>query len=104
MQNKKLGRQNTPLTNVSMQHLENIEGAYELTQLPIDLIQLLVELDLSSSKGASRNLIKNGGVYLNNERILDDKFKVTTDILIEGTWLLIGVGKKRKKLVKLRLS
>ncbi|NGX39349.1 MAG: Tyrosine--tRNA ligase [Chlamydiae bacterium] len=63
---------------------------------------LATQADLLSSKGEANRLLKNGGAYLNNEKITDPSFEVKEKDLIEGEFLLIGAGKKKKALIRLR--
>jgi tyrosyl-tRNA synthetase len=64
------------------------------------LIDLLVNVGLQPSKGEARRLIKNGGVYLNNEKIADENYSLSAGSLIEGRLLLLAAGKKNKLIVR----
>lgn len=55
---------------------------------------------LLSSKGEAVRLLKNGGAYLNNEKVEDPLFLIESRHIIGGKYLLIGSGKKKKILVK----
>jgi len=66
----------------------------------IPLIDLLVESKLFQSKGAARKEIPAGGVYLNNERVTDVAFAVTTQHLIDGCAIVLRKGKKNYQLVR----
>jgi tyrosyl-tRNA synthetase len=68
--------------------------------LEAKLVDLLVQTGLQTSKGEARRLIRNGGVYLNNEKILDENYTVEKKNLIDGRMLLLAVGKKNKALIK----
>lgn len=65
------------------------------------LIDLIVKVGMQSSKSETRRLIRNGGVYVNNEQILDDNLAITSDKLIEGRLLLLAIGKKNKQLIRI---
>lgn len=56
-------------------------------------------LGLTPSKSEASRLIKNGGAYLNNEKIGDPSFVIEESHLIEGTYLVLSTGKKNKMLV-----
>jgi len=56
---------------------------------------------LTSSKSESVRLIKNGGAYLNNEKIEDLVFLITPKHIIGEKYLLLGSGKKKKILIKI---
>ncbi|HEY7823230.1 MAG TPA: tyrosine--tRNA ligase [Acidimicrobiia bacterium] len=62
-------------------------------QLPA-IDELFVRAGLVESKGAARRAIKEGGAYLNNERVTDSTARVTTDALIHGRWLVLRRGKR----------
>ncbi len=53
------------------------------------------------SKGEGVRLLKNGGAYLNNQKITDEKFLISAEDLIGGKYLVLGSGKKKKLLIKL---
>lgn len=65
------------------------------------LIDVLTNIGLQTSKGEARRLIKNGGVYINNEKIEDENFTITESYLIGGKMILFAAGKKNKLLVRL---
>ncbi|MDN5894681.1 MAG: tyrosine--tRNA ligase [Nocardioides sp.] len=58
-----------------------------------DLVALLVDTGLAKSNGDARRTIKEGGAYLNNERIEDPEY-VPTDRDFIGGWLVLRKGKK----------
>lgn len=60
------------------------------------LIDLIMYVKLLPSKGEARRLIQNGGLYLNNERIDDEKLTLKKHHLIEDECLLLALGKKKK--------
>lgn len=62
---------------------------------------LAVKSGLLPSKGEANRLLKNGGGYLNNDKIEDPTFQIEQKNLIDGEFLLIGAGKKKKILVKI---
>ncbi|MBB64199.1 MAG: tyrosine--tRNA ligase [Waddliaceae bacterium] len=66
----------------------------------LSYIDLLVKIDLQKSKGEARRLIRNGGAYLNNKKIVDEDFQLSNDEFIEDRLILVGAGKKKKVLVK----
>ncbi|NGX59160.1 MAG: Tyrosine--tRNA ligase [Chlamydiae bacterium] len=57
---------------------------------------------LLSSKGEANRLLKNGGAYLNNEKITDPSHQIAKMDLIEGKFLLVGAGKKKKVLITIK--
>lgn len=72
--------------------------------LDAKLVDLLAELGLQPSKGEARKLIRNGGVYLNNEKITDENYQILEKVLVEGRLLLLALGKKNKVLIRIKPS
>jgi tyrosyl-tRNA synthetase len=61
----------------------------------LSLLQALCDLELSKSKGQARNLVKQGGVYVNNVRVTDDTFLLKKDSLASETIIILRSGKKK---------
>lgn len=61
---------------------------------PDTAVDLLVASGLAKSKGEARRTIKEGGAYVNNERITDEEWKPADSDLIHGKWLVMRRGKK----------
>lgn len=95
-------------TSLDAQLLESLSSGMPSCSLPIadvihaKLVDLMVKAGLQSSKGEARRLIRNGGVYVNNEQILDENYAIEQHHLIEGRLLLLAVGKKNKALVRIQ--
>jgi tyrosyl-tRNA synthetase len=70
----------------------------------VKLIDLLVTIGLQSSKGEARRLIRNGGVYINNEKIEDENCVIDDKFLIDNRLMLVAAGKKNKMLVRIQES
>lgn len=81
--------------------MQNYELASEQV-LNKKLIDLMVELGLQPSKGEARRLIRNGGVYINNEKISDENCSINQDNLIANRLILLATGKKNKILIRIR--
>lgn len=65
------------------------------------IIDIIVKVGLQPSKGEARRLISNGGVYLNNEKIIDVNGSIVQKDLIDGRLLLLSAGKKNKVLIRI---
>lgn len=61
---------------------------------PDTAVDLLVASGLAKSKGEARRTIKEGGAYVNNERITDEEWKPADSDLLHGSWLVLRRGKK----------
>lgn len=67
--------------------------------LGASLIEVFVKTKLLLSKGEASRLIKNGGAYMNNSKIIDGKLPLLATDLIDQKFLMLGSGKKKKLLV-----
>lgn len=56
---------------------------------------------LLASKAEGNRIIKNGGAYLNNEKVEDPSFIIQKKHIIGEKYLLFGAGKKKKILIKI---
>ncbi|MCQ9353156.1 tyrosine--tRNA ligase [Corynebacterium sp. 153RC1] len=68
---------------------------------PKTIIDLLVATGLADSKGAARRTVKEGGAYVNNQRIDDETWEPNQDDLLHGAWLVLRKGKKNFAGVKM---
>jgi len=64
-------------------------------------IDIATQSGLSTSKGEIVRLIKNGGAYLNNEKVEDQALLIESKHIIGGKYILLGAGKKKKILIKI---
>ena len=66
----------------------------------VNIVELLAtHTKVFDSKGAVRRLIKDNGLYLNQEKITDQNYTVTTQDLLNGKYLLIRRGKKNYSII-----
>lgn len=56
---------------------------------------------LVQSKGDAGRLVKNGGAYLNNEKVSDHTLTIASAHLIGDRYLLLASGKKKKHLIEI---
>ena len=59
-----------------------------------NLVDLLVDNNICSSKREAREFINNGAIVINDEKILEDKM-ITKDLAIDGSILVLRKGKKK---------
>lgn len=64
-------------------------------------VDIAVRVQLVPSKSEGSKLIKNGGAYLNNERVTDPAFTISSKDLIDHSYLLLSAGKKKRLLIKI---
>jgi tyrosyl-tRNA synthetase len=74
------------------------KGKFEGEGLPIT--DLLVETNVTKSKGEARRSIRGGGMNLNNARLTDEEHMVRLSDCIEGKFLVLRKGKRHYHLVK----
>ncbi|MEM7349723.1 MAG: tyrosine--tRNA ligase [Acidobacteriota bacterium] len=97
------------ITDLGTKDILEIFGDVPSTQLSpaaldgggIALTELMVTSGLSASKGAAKRLIRDGGVYLNNRRIGDERLAVARDHFLDGSVLVLRKGQKHYHLVNL---
>lgn len=70
---------------------------------PRTIVDLLVASGLVDSKGAARRTIKEGGAYVNNQRIESAEWEPMAEDLLHGSWLVLRRGKKNFAGAKLSL-
>lgn len=58
------------------------------------IVDLLVGSGLVDSNGAARRAIKEGGAYVNNQRIESPEWEPESADLLHGSWLVLRRGKK----------
>ena len=61
----------------------------------LNIVDLLVEASVCSSKREAREFISNGSITLNGDRITDLEFVVTKDTCIDSKYLVVRRGKKK---------
>ncbi len=62
--------------------------------------ELMVILGLASSKGEAARLIKQGGFYINDARVTDERGRVTIDAAVDGK-IKARKGQRERRIVKL---
>ena len=67
----------------------------------LSLVDALIMTKAASSKSAARRLIEQGGVTINNQRVLFTDQRVTSAHVRQGRYLVLGVGKRHRYLVLL---
>ncbi len=84
--------ENVPSTELALNRVQG-EG--------LSLIELFADCGVTKSRGEARRLLMGGGLYLNNDRVSDPKFMVTTAHILAGRFLVMRKGAKTYHLVKL---
>lgn len=64
----------------------------------VAVVDLMTRGNLAQSKSGARRLIRQGGLYVNGERITDEDHHITRDDFVDGSYALLRAGKKRQHL------
>ena len=64
------------------------------------VVDMLIETGLTKGRNEGRRLIRNGGVYLDDERVIDTDEVVTAEDLGSEAMLVLRVGKKKRHVVR----
>ena len=64
------------------------------------VVEALVACGLAKSNGEARRTIKEGGAYVDNVRVGDDKMKLSTEHLTSPTVMVLRRGKKKYALLR----
>jgi len=103
---KLFANQTKPAEEMTIEDLEGMEGIVKSTierekvNAGIDIVSLLAETKITSSKGEARKLIQGGGIQLNRRKIDDVQFVVDSVRLLHDKYLLLQKGKKNYFLVE----
>jgi tyrosyl-tRNA synthetase len=60
-----------------------------------------VEAALASSSSEATRLIKSGGIYINDERVTDEKKRLSRADAIGGQIIVLGKGQRQKHVLKI---
>jgi tyrosyl-tRNA synthetase len=73
--------------------------AEELAALPANA--LVTHAGLAASKGEATRLIKQGGIYLNDRRVTDERSAVTPSDAIGGRVIVLRKGQRDRRVIKI---
>lgn len=65
-----------------------------------DLVTLLADTKIFSSKGEAKKMLSGGGVSINKEKVADPETKIELNQVLSGHYLLVQKGKKNYYLLK----
>ena len=60
----------------------------------LDLISILADTKIFSSKGEAKKMLAGGGVFINKEKVSNADVKITENQMLNGKYLLVQKGKK----------
>ena len=67
----------------------------------IGVVELIARVQLAPSRSEARRLVQNGGVYVNNRRVVDPQAKLTRADAIGGRLFVVRKGARQTYLVRL---
>ncbi|CAH8388291.1 unnamed protein product [Eruca vesicaria subsp. sativa] len=94
-------------TKLDWNLIERIAEDIPTCSLPVDrvsgvsIVDVSISAGLFESKSAARRMLKQGGVYMNNERVDDENKRVEEDDIVEGKGLVLSSGKKNKVVIRI---
>ena len=68
--------------------------------LPLPFVDCLLASGGVSSKGEARRKMREGGIYLNGERVRDESRVLNSDDLLRGGYVQVRIGKKDFRLLR----
>jgi tyrosyl-tRNA synthetase len=77
-------------------------GTAVLSESPT-IVDLLVSSGLAESKGAARRTVKEGGAYVNNQKVVDEEWTPGKEDLLHDKWLVLRRGKRNTAGVHVQL-
>lgn len=76
-----------------MDGVPQVTGANNTLSEGVDLITFLADSGVFKSKGEARKMLENGGVSVNKEKVAAADFKLTSEHLLNGRYILLQKGK-----------
>jgi tyrosyl-tRNA synthetase len=92
---------NNPATSLSAEQLAALADEIPTTHSEVagrDVVDLLVDSGLASSKGEGRRLIAGGGIYVNDVALAESR-ALTGDDLLHGRYVMLRKGKRQRHLL-----
>ena len=74
-------------------------GGFGQIENDINIVDLLTDASICSSKREAREFISNGSISINGQKMTDLEFKVTKNVAIEHKYIVIRRGKKKYYIV-----
>jgi tyrosyl-tRNA synthetase len=88
--------------NELLQAFANVPSSdIQLRDTGTPIVELLSTAGITSSKGEATRLIRGGGIYVNDRRVVDERELVTTAQAIDGRLFVIRKGKRDNFLVRI---
>jgi tyrosyl-tRNA synthetase len=63
-------------------------------------VEVAVLVGLAASKGEANRLIRQGGLYVNDQRVTDERGRITLDHAIDGRVIVVRKGQRERRLLR----
>jgi tyrosyl-tRNA synthetase len=80
----------------------SVEVAREALVEGIGTADLVVRAGLATSKGEAVRLVKQGGLYINDHRVTDERGALTLAHAIDGRVIVLRKGQRERRIVRVR--
>jgi tyrosyl-tRNA synthetase len=67
----------------------------------LPLVQVLADVKLTVSRSEATRLVRGGGVYVNNQRVTDERARLTLDQAVGGQLFVLRKGSRDRHLLRL---
>ena len=105
---KLFANQSKSAEEMSIEDLEGLEGVVKSSiaasnfSTGMDIVTLLAETAVASSKGEARKLVQGGGISINRKKVGDIALSVNNAYLLHNKYILLQKGKKSYFLVEVK--
>lgn len=93
-------------SELTLEDLENIEGivkaGYEAAKIKegVNIVSLLAETGVFTSKGEARKMVQGGGVSINRQKVDDVQATITDSHLLHEKYILVQKGRRNYYLIQ----
>ena len=70
----------------------------------VSAADLAVRAGLAASRGEAGRLIKQGGLYVNDRRLSDERGQITMADVIDGSVIVLRKGQRERRIIGSRIS
>ena len=80
----------------------SVEVPRDLLVAGVGTAELVVNAGLAKSKGEAARLVKQGGLYVNDQRVTDERGAVTIAHAIDGRVIVLRKGQRERRIIRVR--
>ncbi len=103
---KLFANQTASAESLSVEDLETMEGVVksgfskDKIEAGIDVVSLLADTGILSSKGEARKMVQGGGISINRKKVESVHLTIDKPMLLHGKYILVQKGKKNYYLIE----